>query len=71
MKEIGRCLKRQLMTQKAGCQTEVNVGRNDPCPCGSGKKYKKIILTASKTKIFWTMKTNSCYNIFKRIIWSK
>ncbi len=21
--------------------TEVRVGRNDPCPCGSGKKYKK------------------------------
>jgi preprotein translocase subunit SecA len=21
--------------------TEVKVGRNDPCPCGSGKKYKK------------------------------
>jgi preprotein translocase subunit SecA len=21
--------------------TEKNVGRNDPCPCGSGKKYKK------------------------------
>ena len=20
---------------------EVQVGRNDPCPCGSGKKYKK------------------------------
>jgi uncharacterized protein YecA (UPF0149 family) len=20
---------------------EVRVGRNDPCPCGSGKKYKK------------------------------
>lgn len=20
---------------------ETNVGRNDPCPCGSGKKYKK------------------------------
>jgi uncharacterized protein YecA (UPF0149 family) len=19
----------------------VKVGRNDPCPCGSGKKYKK------------------------------
>ena len=19
----------------------MNVGRNDPCPCGSGKKYKK------------------------------
>ena len=21
------------------------VGRNDPCPCGSGKKYKKCCLT--------------------------
>lgn len=23
---------------------EVKVGRNDPCPCGSGKKYKKCCL---------------------------
>ena len=23
-----------------------NVGRNDPCPCGSGKKYKKCCLAA-------------------------
>ena len=23
-----------------------NVGRNDPCPCGSGKKYKKCCLVA-------------------------
>jgi preprotein translocase subunit SecA len=22
-------------------QSEPKVGRNDPCPCGSGKKYKK------------------------------
>jgi len=22
----------------------VNIGRNDPCPCGSGKKYKKCCL---------------------------
>jgi len=21
------------------------IGRNDPCPCGSGKKYKKCCLT--------------------------
>jgi len=20
---------------------ETKIGRNDPCPCGSGKKYKK------------------------------
>jgi hypothetical protein len=24
-----------------------DVGRNDPCPCGSGKKYKKCCLTAA------------------------
>jgi uncharacterized protein YecA (UPF0149 family) len=22
----------------------VKVGRNDPCPCGSGRKYKKCCL---------------------------
>lgn len=24
--------------------TEPVIGRNDPCPCGSGKKYKKCCL---------------------------
>jgi hypothetical protein len=24
-----------------------NIGRNDPCPCGSGKKFKKCCLTAA------------------------
>lgn len=24
--------------------SEPKVGRNDPCPCGSGKKYKKCCL---------------------------
>lgn len=31
----------------AGEQTvvkEEKIGRNDPCPCGSGKKYKKCCL---------------------------
>lgn len=23
----------------------MNIGRNDPCPCGSGKKYKKCCET--------------------------
>jgi len=27
--------------------TEPRVGRNDPCPCGSGKKYKKCHGTAA------------------------
>jgi len=33
------------VTAKGGVQTirrqKAKVGRNDPCPCGSGKKYKK------------------------------
>jgi preprotein translocase subunit SecA len=30
-------------TSEKGVATEAgeNIGRNDPCPCGSGKKYKK------------------------------
>jgi uncharacterized protein YecA (UPF0149 family) len=36
----------QRDTESAGAETHVhgdfaNAGRNDPCPCGSGKKYKK------------------------------
>ena len=27
-------------------------GRNDPCPCGSGKKYKKCCETQEKPKKF-------------------
>ncbi len=27
--------------QKPATRDENKVGRNDPCPCGSGKKYKK------------------------------
>ncbi len=32
-----------LMPQKVGTyrREEPRIGRNDPCPCGSGKKYKK------------------------------
>jgi hypothetical protein len=26
------------------------VGRNDPCPCGSGLKYKKCCLEKDRTK---------------------
>jgi uncharacterized protein YecA (UPF0149 family) len=27
--------------QRTVRREEAKVGRNDPCPCGSGKKYKK------------------------------
>lgn len=36
---LGRSEVKPLMVQPAA--SEVKVGRNDPCPCGSGKKYKK------------------------------
>ena len=29
-------------------RSETKVGRNDPCPCGSGKKYKKCCLATEK-----------------------
>jgi uncharacterized protein YecA (UPF0149 family) len=29
------------MAERGGLQRTEKVGRNDPCPCGSGKKYKK------------------------------
>ncbi len=31
----------QLVGEKPITREEPKVGRNDPCPCGSGKKYKK------------------------------
>ena len=31
----------ELIGEKPIVREEPKVGRNDPCPCGSGKKYKK------------------------------
>lgn len=31
-------------------RAEPKIGRNDPCPCGSGKKYKKCCLDADEAK---------------------
>jgi uncharacterized protein YecA (UPF0149 family) len=32
---------RQRSTPISGAVTEARVGRNEPCPCGSGVKYKR------------------------------
>lgn len=32
---------RQASQDRAGGEATKKIGRNDPCPCGSGKKYKK------------------------------
>jgi hypothetical protein len=37
----GQTVNMQEMVQKGTVHKENKVGRNDPCPCGSGKKYKK------------------------------
>lgn len=34
-------IKKDFMSSKTVVHTEPKIGRNDPCPCGSGKKYKK------------------------------
>ena len=31
----------QMVAQQPFVRTSPKIGRNDPCPCGSGKKYKK------------------------------
>ncbi|HEY2409968.1 MAG TPA: SEC-C metal-binding domain-containing protein [Polyangiaceae bacterium] len=37
---------RAAAAAEAATATRPKVGRNDPCPCGSGKKYKKCCLAA-------------------------
>ncbi|MFH0786471.1 MAG: SEC-C metal-binding domain-containing protein [Pseudomonadota bacterium] len=41
------------------------IGRNDPCPCGSGKKYKKCCLAANQvvsTEEFYYQRVSEAYN---------
>jgi len=40
--EIAAAAAGEMGTPAAGC-ARGKVGRNDPCPCGSGKKYKKCV----------------------------
>jgi uncharacterized protein YecA (UPF0149 family) len=41
-------LMRQVRSEDA--PTAPTVGRNDPCPCGSGKKYKNCCLGRSSPR---------------------
>jgi uncharacterized protein YecA (UPF0149 family) len=43
IKAIYRHCKRRHFNSKQPA-SKAQVGRNDPCPCGSGKKYKKCCL---------------------------
>ena len=46
---LGRSIHKVLIDRavKAEPRVHVKVGRNDPCPCGSGRKYKKCCGSAS------------------------
>ena len=39
------------------------IGRNDLCPCGSGKKYKKCCMNAEKDNMNLKQKYKDKYNI--------
>src|SRR5699024_7549775 len=39
------------MNDKKMGEVIVSVGRNDPCPCGSGKKYKKCCLNKEEAAV--------------------
>ena len=43
-KDMGKPGKLPTLLREAA-KARAKVGRNDPCPCGSGKKYKKCCLT--------------------------
>lgn len=41
VKTVGEKMNKVIEGNNTGVATGQKVGRNDPCPCGSGKKYKK------------------------------
>jgi hypothetical protein len=49
-------------------------GRNDPCPCGSGKKYKKCCLTNDEAEKGAELAAVRCLDVRKeavtnRLVW--
>ena len=47
-KEKQKEIKRQY-SDSVTVRIEEKIGRNDPCPCGSGKKYKKCCIDKELT----------------------
>ena len=45
----------------------MNPGRNDPCPCGSGKKYKKCCLLKKRDADSFILGLNNLYALVKTI----
>ena len=61
IKELAEILKMDIKEQEAWQEMQLpltakqkkrgKVGRNEPCPCGSGKKFKKCCILIAKEKI--------------------
>jgi len=47
-KETGTAAASKSEVKKAPVRKDKKVGPNDPCPCGSGKKYKKCCMQKEK-----------------------
>ena len=47
-KETGTAAATQSLVKKQPVRKDQKVGPNDPCPCGSGKKYKKCCMQKDK-----------------------
>jgi preprotein translocase subunit SecA len=47
-KETGTGAASKAEVKKAPVRKEKKAGPNDPCPCGSGKKYKKCCMQKDK-----------------------
>ena len=48
-RETGTGAASQTAVKRQPVRKERKVGPNDPCPCGSGKKYKKCCMQKDKT----------------------
>ncbi len=48
-KETGTAAATKTVVKQTPVRKEKKVGPNDPCPCGSGKKYKKCCMQKDKT----------------------
>jgi len=47
-RETGTAASRTVVKKQPVRNAEKKVGPNDPCPCGSGKKYKKCCMQKDK-----------------------
>ncbi len=47
-RELGKAPVARLDGEAPGAEGRRKVGRNEPCPCDSGKKYKKCCLRSGK-----------------------